>query len=296
MNEINGVHPSSLNQTKLEDTLKLEKEETETGIFEGIAEEMEESAEGVLSNIDDALLAEKIKKAAPELLKDNKGGLIADDEAIAQEIRDIVQDYKNFDVEEAHVYAEGEAAIKKEVEMRVKMQMVQTGIALKHKSAEEIEAEVRAKYAEEHPEYAAVMHEGQRVEAQYEEAKAEEMSNWEKENPKPKRSKVGFIFGGVLSEVKYQLELKEWEKAKAEHEKSFQNDYAKENKNYANLKEQQEAQEPKKKLHLTANVLGAGGGWLGGLLAGGPFGGIVGGVAGAFGSEKLADYKDSKEI
>ena len=299
MNEINGVHVSNLSQTKLEDTLKQEKEENETGIFEGIAESEEENNDGVLSKIDDAILAEKIKEAAPELLQDNKDGLVVDDEVIAEKIKDIIQDYKNFDIEEAHVYAEGEAAIDKEVKMRMLTQMSKSAIAFKTKSKEEIEAEVRAEYAAKHPEYAAVQAEGQRVEAQYEAAKTAEMSNWEKENPKPQRGKLGF-FGGALAEFKYQMELKEWEKARAEHEKSFQNDYAEENKNYANLKEQQEALEPK--LHWGANIAGAAGGGLAGGIIGTIFpvignvvGAIVGGVSGAIAGEKLADYKDSKE-
>lgn len=148
-------------------------------------------------------------------------------------------DKKNFDTEEAHVYAEGEAEIQKEVQRRLIMQGTVVGL-LTGKSAEEIEAEVRAEYAEKNPEYAAVMEEGQAVEKAHAEAKATEMKEWEANNPKPEPPNP--VFGTTGAMVIYTKQLQEWEAKRAEHEKAFDENYAKENPNYANLKEEQDAQ------------------------------------------------------
>ena len=244
-------------------------------------------------------------------------GKLSDEEIeeIMNSAKTSAEDMQNFDIEEAHVYAEGEADIAKMVEEEKKKHMLLHGgiggavgtiVGTATFDEEAVEKECRAKYAEEHPEYKAVMNEGLAVEKQYDNAKEKEMSNWEEKNPKPQRNKLATFLGGIIPEAIYQHELKKWEEAKAEHEKTFEEDYAKNNPNYANLKEQQEAQEEKAKpkLHLAANAGGAAGGFVAGAATtaavGGPIailpGGIIGGILGAFGSEKVADYKDSKEI
>lgn len=156
-----------------------------------------------------------------------------------EDLAEIV-DKQNFDTEEAHIYAEGEAAIEKEVKQRLLQQGLVVGINIQGKSAEEIEAEVRAEYAEKNPEYAAVMEEGQAVEKAHEEAKGTAMADWEANNPKPEPPNP--IFAGVAQMAAYTVELQEWQAKRAEYEKTFDESYAKENPNYANLKEQQDAQ------------------------------------------------------
>lgn len=155
-----------------------------------------------------------------------------------QDLAEIV-DKKNFDPEEAHVYAEGEAEIQKEVQRRMLMKATVAGIIM-GKTAEEIEAEVRAEYAAKNPEYAAVMEEGQAVEKAHAEAKAEAMKEWEANNPKPEPPNP--IFAGVAQMAVYTAELQKWEAERAKHAEAFDESYAKENPNYANLKEQQDAQ------------------------------------------------------
>lgn len=146
-------------------------------------------------------------------------------------------DKRNFDTEEAHIYAEGEAAIEKEVKQKVMFQMGLNSL-LGGKSIEEIEAEVRAEYAAKHPEYAAVMEEGQAVEEAYNEAKTAALSEWEENNPKPEPPHP--IFGSTVEMAAYSKKLQEWQAKRAEQEKAFSEEYAKDNTNYANLKEQQD--------------------------------------------------------
>ena len=145
-------------------------------------------------------------------------------------------DKRNFDTEEAHIYAEGEAAIEKEVQAR----LMTRGIIsiLWGKNAAELEAEVREKYAKNHPEYAAVMEEGQAVEKAYDKAKTEALAEWEAKNPKPEPPHP--IFGSTVQMAAYSIKLKEWQAERAEQEKAFSEEYAKDNPNYANLKEQQD--------------------------------------------------------
>ena len=147
-------------------------------------------------------------------------------------------DKRNFDLEEAHVYAEGEAEIEKEVKLRM---LLQTGVKglLFGKTQEEIEAEVRAEYAKEHPEYAAVMEEGQAVEKAHAEAKAKAMADWEANNPRPEQPVN--IFGLPAKSVAYMLELQKWEAERAKQAEAFDESYAKDNSNYANLKEQEDS-------------------------------------------------------
>lgn len=145
-------------------------------------------------------------------------------------------DKRNFDTEEAHIYAEGESAIEKEVQAR----LMTRGIIsiLWGKNAAELEAEVREKYAKNHPEYAAVMEEGQAVEKAYDKAKTEALAEWEAKNPKPEPPHP--IFGSTVQMAAYSIKLKEWQAERAEQEKAFSEEYAKDNPNYANLKEQQD--------------------------------------------------------
>lgn len=154
-----------------------------------------------------------------------------------EDLAEIV-DKQNFDTEEAHIYAEGEAEIEAEVQRRMLMQMGVVGM-LVGKSEEQIEAEVRAEYAEKHPEYAAVMEEGQAVEKEHAEAKEAAMAEWEANNPKPEPPNI--LFAGVVQMTAYNVKLQKWEAEKAKQEKAFDESYAKENPNYANLKEQQDA-------------------------------------------------------
>ena len=150
-------------------------------------------------------------------------------------------DKKNFDVEEAHVYAEGEAAIEREVQLRMALNATKAAVWFGGK-LEDMEAkirdEVRAEYAKNHPEYAAVMEEGQAVEKAHAEAKADAMAEWEENNPKPEKPNALFV--GIIGLGAYTIKLQKWEKERAAQEKAFDESYAKENPNYANLKDQQE--------------------------------------------------------
>ena len=281
---------------------------------EALQQLKEKCGEAVISGI--LLVGPQKGDSISKLLEKIKGNEKLSDEEIEEIMnssKTSAEDMQSFDIEEAHVYAEGEAEIAKMVEEEKKKHMLLHGgiggavgtiVGTATFDEEAIEKECRAKYAKEHPEYKAVMNEGLAVEKEYDDAKNAALSEWEEANPKPERNSLGIILGGVVSEAKYQLELKKWEEKRTEHEKSFQESYAKDNQNYANLKEQQETQEPKKKFYWGANIGGAGGRVLAGATAVGSIipgldtalGGITGGISGAFTDEKLADHKDSKEI
>ena len=213
MHEINGVNSSNYNLSKTDEIKKDTIEAEEVDIFA----ELGDTGSTAISYLEEngELDAQKVRILGEK----------------------IIQDRENFDVEEAYIYAEGEAAIEKEVERRYQQQMLLESIQ-GGKSREEIEAEVRAEYEKEHPEYVAVQAEGQKVEKEFNEAKNNAMADWVKDNPMPEPPNP--ITGGISDSARYLRELKEWqEKYNAEVAK-FEEQYAKENPNYATYKEQKE--------------------------------------------------------
>ena len=83
MNEINGVHVSKLTATTPSEVTEVKQEEIEKELFTSENEELEDATN------DEMVLSSKAKK---------------DD-----------SDKENFDIEEAHVYAEGEAELQKKL-------------------------------------------------------------------------------------------------------------------------------------------------------------------------------------
>lgn len=211
MNEINGINSHNFKISQTNTPQNYEIDEKEIDIFS-------ESNANIDSN-----LIHILEKNGIEGKKDIGEKVIKND--------------GNFDTEEARIYAEGEAAIEEEIEKRVRQQMILKDLR-GGKSRAEIEAEVRAEYEKEHPEYAAVKDEGRQVEKEFNEAKDKAMSDWMKTNPKPEPPNP--ITGGISDSARYERELKKWQEKYDAEVAKFEEQYAKENKNYATYKEQKE--------------------------------------------------------
>ena len=96
---------------------------------------------------------------------------------------------------------------------------------------DKVEREIRKKYADEHPEYAEVMKEGQKVQKEFDTKREETRQNWIKENPAPEMFEEGGLIG-----VKVTDEYREWTIKQDNHLKEFEKNYIEDNPDYATLK------------------------------------------------------------
>lgn len=125
-----------------------------------------------------------------------------------------------FTKEEAQIYVNGEEEIKELIEKEQKNKSFLKKII----DASDVEKRIREKYEEEHPEYANVKEEGDKVKKEYTEAFNEANKKWIEENPLPENTKI------------FSLDFLSWKLKQSTAMTNFTNQYAKDNPDYANLK------------------------------------------------------------
>lgn len=156
---------------------------------------------------------------------------------IFEEVIDEILTQDSFTREEAAVYVKGEREISDIVKNSPKKQSIVEAFFDPNK----VEREVREKYKSEHQDYAAVMDEGQKVESDYDKTYQSTKNKWLEENPAPEMFEKGGLFG-----VKITDDYKKWIKVQTKYMNDFEKEYCKNNKDYANLK----AEQNKKKFTL----------------------------------------------
>ena len=144
---------------------------------------------------------------------------------------DAILSDETFTKEEAEIYVTGELEISELIKNSQEKQSFIDSILDPNKT----EREIREKYAKEHPEYASVMKEGEKVQADFDKAKEETKQKWIKDNPSPEMLKEGGFLG-----ITFTDEYKDWLKNQDNYMKNFEQEYIQNNPDYANLKEAQD--------------------------------------------------------
>lgn len=136
-----------------------------------------------------------------------------------------------FTRDEAAIYVAGELEIEELVKNAPNNQNLIETIF----DPDKTEREIREKYASEHPEYAAVMKEGQKVQKEYDKTREETRLKWIENNPAPeKMMKEGGFFGVTMTD-----EYKDWLKEQDNYMNNFEKEYIQTNSDYANLRAEQ---------------------------------------------------------
>lgn len=136
-----------------------------------------------------------------------------------------------FTKDEAAIFVAGE----KEIEELIRNAPNEQNLVETILDPDKTEREVREKYANEHPEYAAVMKEGHNVQKKHDETREEARTKWIENNPPPEMMKKGGLFGMTVTD-----EYKDWYKKQAEFMNDFEKEYIQNNSDYAHLKEEQD--------------------------------------------------------
>ena len=144
---------------------------------------------------------------------------------------DILLSDDTFTKDEAAIYVAGELEISELIKNSKGKQSFIDSILDPNK----IEREIREKYTKEHPEYASVMKEGEKVQADFDKAKEETKQKWIEDNPSPEMLKEGGFLG-----ITFTDEYKDWLKNQDNYMKNFEQEYIQNNPDYANLKEAQD--------------------------------------------------------
>ncbi len=136
-----------------------------------------------------------------------------------------------FTKDEAAIYVAGELEIEELVKNAPNNQNLIETIF----DPDKTEREIREKYASEHPEYAAVMKEGQKVQKEYDKTREETRLKWIENNPAPeKMMKEGGFFGVTMTD-----EYKDWLKEQDNYMNNFEKEYIQTNSDYGNLRAEQ---------------------------------------------------------
>ena len=145
---------------------------------------------------------------------------------------DAILSDETFTKDEAAIYVAGELEISELIKNSKGKQSFIDSILDPNK----IEREIRENYAKEHPEYASVMKEGEKVQSDFDKAKEEIKQKWIEDNPEPSDiMKKGGLFGITMTD-----EYRDWLKNKDNYLNNFEQEYIQNNPNYANLKEAQD--------------------------------------------------------
>ena len=137
----------------------------------------------------------------------------------------------SFTKDEASIYVAGE----KEIAELVKNEPNKQNLIETFFDPDKTEREIREKYSSEHPEYASVMKEGQKVQSDFDNAKEETRLKWIEDNPAPEMLKEGGFFGVTMTD-----EYKDWLKNQDNYMNNFEKEYVQNNPDYANLKAEQD--------------------------------------------------------
>lgn len=145
-------------------------------------------------------------------------------------LNDVFSD-TSFTKDEAKTYVEGE----KELAEIIKNEKDSRGFFDLLFNSSNIEKECREKYESEHPEYAKVAEEGQKVQKQYDDALANAKEAWLNENPQPENiTENGGLFG-----IKRTDEYKQWSSDLESFIKDFESEYKKKDPDYKILSDEQ---------------------------------------------------------
>lgn len=136
-----------------------------------------------------------------------------------------------FTKDEAAIYVAGEKEIAELVKNAPNKQNLLETIF----DPDKAEREIREKYASEHPEYAAVMKEGQKVQSNFDKSREETRLKWIEDNPAPEMMKEGGFFGITMTD-----EYKEWLNEQDKYMNNFEKEYCQNNPDYATLKAEQD--------------------------------------------------------
>lgn len=166
----------------------------------------------------------------PEVFEKIKDKILGEEEDVKTEHKDA-----DFTEEEADAYAKGEAEIEKMVQKELLRRGILMSIGTGALDINEIEKECREKYAEEHPEYKAVMEEGLAVEEAHDEAIEKEKKEWLNDNPPPPMFNNTNPLG--TGGFKISEEYKEWQAEMEKHMEYVEKKYSENNPDYANLKD-----------------------------------------------------------
>lgn len=137
----------------------------------------------------------------------------------------------SFTKDEAAIYVAGE----KEIAELVKNEPNKQNLIETIFDPDKAEREIREKYAAEHPEYAAVMKEGQKVQSDFDKSREETRLKWIEDNPAPEMIKEGGFFGVTMTD-----EYKEWLNEQNKYMNNFEKEYCQNNPDYATLKAEQD--------------------------------------------------------
>ena len=145
---------------------------------------------------------------------------------------DIILADSTFTKDDAAIFVAGE----KEIEELIKNAQNNQNLFETIFDPNKTEREIREKYANEHPEYAAVMQKGNNVQKKHDEAREETRLKWIEDNPEPSDiMQKGGLFGMTFTD-----EYKDWLKNKDNYLNNFEQEYIQNNPDYANLKEAQD--------------------------------------------------------